>query len=658
MTPEPLGNDQYRIEGDTLCFFVAEDSREWRRLARCGDVVEARSVDNHTLGFVKIVTRAGLRRLQFFITPEVAESFRLERVLARVRDLGGYCDRVFGGICHHSFAARLPVRSAGRAESRRLTSSRTTAAAGLYSLSRREAPMSWSLGGVIREQARRRGDGPMLTYGSRTITWSQMDARANRVAQALRAAGLAEQSRVAFLDKNGPEYFEVLLGGGKANVVNVAVNWRLTPAEMAYVINDAGARMLVVGPDFIGHLDAMEPTLKSVERIVVIGGHPRHEDYEGWVARHPAVDPGRPVAPTDVAMQLYTSGTTGLPKGAMLTNASLGTLLPHVGPWWQFDETSVNLVCMPLFHIGGSGWALVGMGVGCHTILCREFVPAEILTTLERHQVTNALFVPAMLQFLTMVPGAAARDYHALRSIVYGASPITNEVLVHSMQTFRCPFVQVYGLTETTGASRSCPPATTPWTGPRARLLRSAGKPFPWVELRIVEPGGRTCAPGEVGEVWTRSVQNFKGYWGRADETARTLGADGWLRTGDAGFLDEEGYLFLTDRVKDMIISGGENVYPAEVENALSDHPAVADVAVIGVPDERWGETIKAIVVRRPGPAAEAADVIAFARERLAHFKCPTSVDFVESLPRNPSGKILKRELREPYWQGRARRIN
>jgi long-chain acyl-CoA synthetase len=521
-----------------------------------------------------------------------------------------------------------------------------------------ESQMSWSLGRVIREQAQRRGARPMITYGTRTITWSEMDARASRVAQALRAARLDPQSRVAFLDKNGPQYFEVLFGGGKANVVNVAVNWRLTPAEMAYVVNDAGARLLIVGPDFVGHLEDMERELKSVERIVVIGGHPRHEDYDGWVGRHPAEDPRCAVRPDDVAMQLYTSGTTGLPKGAMLTNASLGTLLPHVGPWWQFDETSVNLVCMPLFHIGGSGWALVGMGVGAQTILCREFVPAEILTTLERHRVSNALFVPAMLQFLTLVPDAATRDYSALRSIVYGASPITNEVLVRSMQTFRCPFIQVYGLTETTGAITQLPAEDHAIEGPRARLLRSAGKPFPWVELRIVAPGGRECAPGEVGEVWTRSVQNFKGYWGRDDDTARTLDADGWLRTGDAGYLDDHGYLFLTDRVKDMIISGGENIYPAEVENALSDHPAVADVAVIGVPDDRWGETVKAIVVRRPGAAAAAGDIMAFARERLAHFKCPTSVDFVAALPRNPSGKILKRELREPFWQGRARRIN
>jgi long-chain acyl-CoA synthetase len=357
-------------------------------------------------------------------------------------------------------------------------------------------------------------------------------------------------------------------------------------------------------------------------------------------------------------MQLYTSGTTGLPKGAMLSNANLGALIRTVGGWWRFDDTSVNAVCMPLFHIGGSGWALVGMEHGCHSILFREFVPAEILAALERHRITNALFVPAMLQFLTAVPGAAGRDYSALRSIVYGASPITNEVLVRSMKTFRCDFVQVYGLTETTGAITQLSPEDHATDGPRARLLRSAGKPFPWVELRVVDPAsGRECRAGEVGELWTRSVQNFQGYWNRPDETARTLTPDGWLRTGDAGFLDTEGYLFLTDRVKDMIISGGENVYPAEVENALSDHPAIADVAVIGVPDERWGETVKAIVVAKPGTAPRPEAIIAFARERLAHFKCPTSVDFAESLPRNPSGKLLKRELREPYWQGRDRRI-
>jgi long-chain acyl-CoA synthetase len=464
---------------------------------------------------------------------------------------------------------------------------------------------------------------------------------------------------VAFVDRNGPEYFEVLFGGGKANVVNVAVNWRLTPGEMAYIINDAQARMLFIGAEFLDHLEAMEAGLKTVQTVIVIGRHDRHQAYETWLARQRGGDPGLVSAPGDVAMQLYTSGTTGLPKGAMLTNANLGTLLPHVGPWWHFDEASVNVVCMPLFHIGGSGWALVGMGHGCHSLLFREFVPGEILAALERHRATNALFVPAMLQFMSAVPDAAGRDYSALRSIVYGASPITNEVLLRSMAVFRCRFIQVYGLTETTGAITQLPPEDHLTEGPAARRLRSAGRPFPWVSLRIVDPAsGRDCGPEEVGEVWTRSVQNFAGYWNRPQDTARTLDADGWLRTGDAGFLDADGYLFLTDRVKDMIISGGENVYPAEVENALMDHPAVADVAVIGVPDARWGETVKAIVVARPGAAPPAAELIAFARERLAHFKCPTSVDFAAALPRTPSGKLLKRELREPYWRGRERRIN
>jgi long-chain acyl-CoA synthetase len=314
---------------------------------------------------------------------------------------------------------------------------------------------------------------------------------------------------------------------------------------------------------------------------------------------------------------------------------------------------------MPLFHIGGSGWALVGMWHGCQSVLLREFVPAAVLDALVRHRVTNALFVPAMLQALAQHPGAGDADYGALRSIVYGASPITDEALVRAMRTFRCPFIQVYGLTETTGAITQLDAADHQPDGPRARLLRSAGRPFPWVELRVVDPvTGEERAAGAVGELWTRSVQNMKGYWNRPDETVRTVTPDGWLRTGDAGYRDEDGYVFLTDRVKDMIITGGENVYPAEVENVLADHPAVADVAVIGVPDARWGETVKAVVVPRPGAAVAAEAIIAFARARIAHFKCPTSVDFVDALPRNPSGKLLKRELREPYWRGHERRIH
>ena len=519
--------------------------------------------------------------------------------------------------------------------------------------------MEWTLANIVRTHGAERGASPMLTCGARTISYAEMDAASSRVAQAMKAGGIGPRDRVAFLDKNGPEYFEVLFGGAKLNAVNVAVNWRLAPGEMAYTINDAEARLLFVGPDFFSHVEEIEGKLGTVERIIALGAHSRYPAYADWIASSPPRDLGEGSAPDDVAMQLYTSGTTGLPKGAMLTNRNLGTLMPNVSIPWEVDSTSVNLVAMPLFHIGGSGWALCGMYKGCHSILAREFVPQEILAALVRHRVTNAIFVPAMLQFLSAMPNAADGDYSALRSIVYRASPITNEVLLRAMRTFRCPFIQVYGLTESTGAITELPFADHDPTGPRARLLRSAGKPYPWVEMRIVDPDtGCDRAPGEVGELWTRSVQNMKGYWKKPEETARVLTADGWLKTGDAGYLDEEGYVFLTDRVKDMIVSGGENIYPAEVENALSDHPAVADVAVIGVPDERWGETVLAIVVRRAGIDAAAADIIEHARRRLAHYKCPTAVHWAGTLPRNPSGKLLKRQLREPYWKGRDRRIN
>jgi acyl-CoA synthetase (AMP-forming)/AMP-acid ligase II len=517
----------------------------------------------------------------------------------------------------------------------------------------------WTLAGIVRGHAAERGRRPMLTYDGRTITYAEMDAASSRVAQGLLAHGVGPQDRVAFLDKNGPAYFEVLFGGGKVNAVNVAVNWRLAPTEMERTINDAEAKVLFVGPEFFPHLAEIESKLLTVSKIVALGEHPRHEAYRAWLDHHPKRDTGMVPARDDVAMQLYTSGTTGLPKGAMLTNRNLGAILPHVSGPWSLDATSVNAVAMPLFHIGGSGWALCGMWNGCHSILFREFVPQEILEALQQYRVTNALFVPAMLQFLCAVPGAAEGDYSALRSIIYGASPITNQVLIRSMTTFRCPFIQVYGLTESTGAITELAAADHDPEGPRAHLLRSAGKPYPWVEMRIVDPdSGRDRPPGLVGELWTRSVQNMKGYWKKPAETAAAITADGWLKTGDAGFVDAEGYVFLTDRVKDMILSGGENVYPAEVENALSEHPAIADVAVIGVPDERWGETVKAIVVRRPGENPSPAEIIEYARERLARYKCPTSVDFMAVLPRNPSGKLLKRQLREPYWQGYERRIH
>jgi long-chain acyl-CoA synthetase len=250
------------------------------------------------------------------------------------------------------------------------------------------------------------------------------------------------------------------------------------------------------------------------------------------------------------------------------------------------------------------------------------------------------------------VPGADDRDYSSLRSIAYGASPITSAALKRSLEVFKAPLFQVYGMTETTGAITELSSRDHDPGGPREHLMRSAGKPFPWVEMKTVDPvTGEDCAPGEVGEIWTRSGQNSLGYWNKPEDTAAVFATDGWLHTGDAGYIDKDGYVFLTDRVKDMIVSGGENVYPIEVESALSEHPEVADVAVIGVPDQKWGETVKAIVVRREGSTLTEDELLSWAKERVAGFKRPRSVDFAEELPRNPTGKLLKRVLRDPYWK-------
>ncbi len=512
---------------------------------------------------------------------------------------------------------------------------------------------------IIRRWATETPDATSMVFEGNVTTWGQLDARSSRVANALKEAGVGNQERVVFLDKNGPTYFEVAFGVAKLNAVLVAANWRLAAPELVYTINDATAKVVIVGPDFIPVIEQIASQLTTVLKIVVVGDHPKWESYEDFVARASATDPGTGSVLTDVSMQLYTSGTTGLPKGVMLTNSNMFTLYVEVATYWNFDQASINVVAMPLFHIGGCGWAMVGMYFGGQSIIVREFIPNVVLDLMVQHRTTNALFVPAMLQFLSMVPGAGDRDYTSMRGITYGAAPITNETLIAAMNTFKCPFIQVYGMTETTGAITQLDPKDHDPSGPRSHLLRSAGRPYPWVELRIVDmETGADCAGGEVGEVWARSRQNMLGYWNKAEETVKTIVDDGWLRTGDAGYLDAEGFLFLTDRVKDMIVSGGENVYPAEVENALASFPGIAEVAVIGVPHERWGESVKAVVVLRSGASVTAPEIIAFAKTQLAGYKCPTSVDFADVLPRNPSGKVLKKDLREPYWQGYTRRVN
>jgi long-chain acyl-CoA synthetase len=507
---------------------------------------------------------------------------------------------------------------------------------------------------IVRVHARRRPDTAALVVGDRTITFAELDARSSQAAQAFHAAGIGFGDRVAYIEKNGAEFFEVVCGLAKLGAVGVPVNWRLAPPEMLHIIEDAQARIVVVGSEFFGHLEAVEDRLTTVRAVVAIGTHDRWQAFEDWLTGHPAEDPGVTTGPDDIAFLMYTSGTTGLPKGVMLTNGNYLCKAAGIAHQWRFTADSVSLAVMPMFHMAGSGWVLVGLYEGATTVVLRDVDPVAILDSIVRHRITNLLLVPAVIQMMLGAPGVEEADFSSVRAIVYGASPITDAVLMKDLERFKCEFLQVYGLTETTGSVTQLDDHDP--TG-RPELLRSCGKPYPWVELRIVDDGGREVPAGTIGEVWTRSAQNMLGYWNNPDATAATVTDDGWLKTGDAGYVDRDGYVYLHDRKKDMIVSGGENVYPIEVENVLMTHPTVDDVAIIGVPDDKWGEAVKAIVVPAAGTAPTEAELIAYARERLAGFKLPKSVDFAETLPRNPSGKLLKRELREPHWAGVDRRI-
>jgi acyl-CoA synthetase (AMP-forming)/AMP-acid ligase II len=519
-------------------------------------------------------------------------------------------------------------------------------------------PATPSLADLIRDQAAAIGDDIAFTFEGRDLTYRELDLVSNRVANALLAAGVGRGDRIAFLDKNTLELFELVFGAAKVGAVVCPVNWRLAPAEIAHIVNDADAKVVVVGNDFFGVLDACEPDLTSSPLILAVGGHPRHPELGDWRDPHSDEDPQLETSPDDVVVQFYTSGTTGLPKGVMLTSTNLLALVPAVNELLGTDDDGiVSLVVMPLFHVAGAGWALFGLMVGVRNIMLRDVDLGAILEAIPKYGVTHSVFVPAVLQFLLMTPGVEDTDFSSLRMITYGASPISEKVLVASMERFGCDFAQAYGLTETSGGVVLLHPEDHDPGGPRAHRLRAAGRAVPGVELRIVAADGSSAPTGEIGEVWIRSPSTMTGYWNKPDATRDAITSDGWFRTGDAGRLDDDGYLYIEDRVKDMVITGGENVYPAEVESVLMSHPSVADAAVIGVPDDRWGETVKAIVVPAPGVTADANELIAWCRDRLASYKCPTSVDWAEMLPRNPSGKILKRELREPYWGDRERQV-
>ncbi|HEX7849963.1 MAG TPA: long-chain-fatty-acid--CoA ligase [Sphingomonas sp.] len=501
-------------------------------------------------------------------------------------------------------------------------------------------------------QASRLGDAPALVQDGRTISFRDLHAGAQATARSLLASGIAPGDRVAVLNRNDLSWFDLFFGSVSVRAALVPINCRLAAAEIGFILSDAAPRLLFVGGEFADIALQAAAELTDPPRLILLdGARDGFETYADWAGQgsdaqlpHPAVE--------DDVLQLYTSGTTGKPKGVVLTNRNYRQFLRAMEriDGFSYEIADTVMIVMPLFHVAGTNVSFAGLAQGCRLLIVRDFVPDQAIAAMQAERVAHAFLAPAIIQMMLHSPAIAGAGFPHLRTISYGASPISEDVLRRAQATFGCDFVQFYGMTESAGGGTYLAPGAHA----EGALLRSCGKPWPDTEVAILNPAGEVLPPHEIGEIAIRGDIVMQGYWRRPDATADTV-RDGWLRTGDAGFTCERGYFYVHDRIKDMIVSGGENVYPAEVENAILGCPGVADVAVIGVPDDKWGEAVKAIIVPEgtPDPGA----IAAWARERIAAYKVPKSFDFAETLPRNASGKILRRELRAQFWEGRDRGV-
>lgn len=503
----------------------------------------------------------------------------------------------------------------------------------------------FSLGDLLRAMAAERPDAPCLTFGDKTLTYGNLHQRSNRLSNALISANVEPGDRVAIISRNSTVFYELQFACAKAGAIMLPVNWRLSAEEITAILADAEPSVVLISAEFVGRLS----TRTTGEDFKVIE---LDADYESRVEAAPATDPNVETDPGAPTLLLYTSGTTGRSKGVMISHHNLSFSARVAREIWGFTESSVNLVTGPLFHVGGIGYGLMALTQGGQTVLLRDSSPDALISAISTYRVTHTCLVPTVIQSLVDSASLESTDVSSLKLMVYGAAPISETLLLKAMKVFGCGFAHAYGMTETSGTVITMLPEEHDPGGKYAHRLRSCGRPLPWVEADLFNPEtGQPVPVGEVGEIWVRSEASTKGYWRKPDETARTLLPDGWLRTGDAAVRDADGYFYVLDRYKDMIISGGENIYPAEIENVLHQHPAIAEVAVIGTPHERWGETPKAIVVLRQGVSPSETALIDFVRDRIARYKCPTSVVFAEALPRNAAGKILRHELRAKYTE-------
>ncbi|MCB2051897.1 MAG: AMP-binding protein [Novosphingobium sp.] len=499
---------------------------------------------------------------------------------------------------------------------------------------------------LLRKHTNDRPDALCLTLDNETLSFAQLNDRSSRLGNALLSKGIAKGDRIALIARTSMISYDLLYACGKIGATILPMNWRLSAREVADIIADATPSLVIVASEFRPLLDLASGGFDVIEI---------ESGYDEWRDSGDNEDPRHSIAPDDPLILLYTSGTTGLPKGVVITQKNMTFVDRTAGEIWNFGPESVNIVSTPLYHIGGIGYGMMGFSQGGHTVLVAQAEAESIVEAMHRYGGTHGFFVPTVIQRIVDKVELDGVAPDRLELIIYGASRMGHELLVKAMRLLGCGFSNAYGLTESTGTVVSMGPEDHDPERAPAERLASCGCALPWAEIELVDPAsGRVVEVGEVGEIRIRSDAVMAGYWNKPEVTAETITPDGWLCTGDAAYRDEYGYLYIQDRFKDMIISGGENIYPAEIESALHDHPDIAEIAVIGVPHPKWGETPRAYIVPATGCNPMQDEILEYARARLARYKCPTSIVFVEALPRNVSGKVLKREMRSSEWQKSA----
>ena len=518
---------------------------------------------------------------------------------------------------------------------------------------------------LIQRAVRENPDRLAVVYKNTRRTFSDLNRRVNSLANGLLKSGIRKGDRVGMLLRNCSEFIEIDFALSKTGIVRVPCNARLTGSDHEYMLNDSGANTLIFGEGFTEVVKAIRPNLKRVKQwICVSEGLSREHafqtlDYEHLIKNNPSEEPIGEVTEEDLHTLFYTSGTTGKPKGAMLTqkswaNVTINLILDY-GP---MTEDDVILNTQPLSH--GAGFFVLPYFIrGGTNVLIPEFKPSVVFETIEREKVTVLKLVPSMLYQLMEAPEKTRYDLSSLHSIIYGGSPIAVPRLIEAVRFFGKKLVQLYGQGEAPMCISTLSRRDHVIEGPEevVKRLSSAGKPCINVEVKVVNEDGKDLGPGEVGEVILRGYHMMKGYWNLPEATSEVI-RDGWLYTGDMGYFDSKGFLFLVDRRRDVIISGAFNIYPKEIEDVIVAHPKVKEVAVIGVPDEKWGEAVKAVVVPKEGVRIEEQEIIDYCRDHMASFKKPKSVDFIKEMPRNPYGKVQKTALRDPYWAGYDRKIH